>query len=76
MRLELIVKQALELARCDGLFNEAGDCACLASDLAPCGSPNLECRVGVKRECDCGDHDFHVVAAPEPIERLVREIVE
>lgn len=35
----------------DGLYNEAAGCACLLSDLAPCGEMSMECRAGYKHDC-------------------------
>jgi len=35
----------------DGLYNKDAGCACLLSDLAPCGEMGMECRAGYKRDC-------------------------
>lgn len=61
MILRQLVGAALAKRGYDGLYNEAGECACLADDLAPCGHPNLDCVAGKRAPCDCGEHDFHVV---------------
>lgn len=60
MTLQQLVKDALMRGGYDGLYNEAGDCACEATDLAPCSRPSLECRPGYRAPCECGDHDFHI----------------
>lgn len=44
----------------DGLSNNDLDCACAASDLAPCGDICLDCEPGDKIACDCGEHDWHI----------------
>jgi hypothetical protein len=43
-----IVKQYLEINKnnYDGLCNDSGECACLKSDLAPCGNMAQECMPG------------------------------
>ena len=61
LTLRQLVVAALAAQGCDGLYNEAGECSCLADDLAPCGHPNLDCAPGYRVPCDCGEHDFHVV---------------
>ena len=61
MTLADLVQAGLRARGYDGLFNDAAECACLVDDLAPCGQPGLECRAGVRAECDCGEHDFRVV---------------
>lgn len=60
-----MVKAQLEAGGFDGLFNPNPDCcACLLTDLAPCGEVFQGCRAGYKQPCppDCGDHDWHVGA--------------
>ena len=57
-----IVKAYLEANGYDGLYNEWGECACLVSDLAPCALISTDCAAGMKGPCDCGDHDWHIVA--------------
>ncbi len=44
----------------DGLYNEAGECACELALLVPCEALNAECSPGIKTTCDCGDHDWHI----------------
>jgi hypothetical protein len=44
----------------DGLCNE--DCACDFENLVPCGDMRGDCTLGYQVPCDCGDHDFHIVA--------------
>lgn len=47
----------------DGLYNLAGECACLVSDLAPCSNLDADhCHPGYRAPCDCGEGcDFHIV---------------
>ena len=59
-----IVQKYLREGKYDGLFSsDDNGCACANDDLFPCGEQSgiLECRVGKKAPCDCGDHDFHIV---------------
>ena len=46
----------------DGLYSEF-ECACDINDLASCDQLMLDCTVGYKQPCDCGEHDFHIGAA-------------
>lgn len=46
----------------DGLCNSDGECACRVDDLAPCAALCEECEPGHLAPCDCGDHDWHIVA--------------
>ena len=55
-----IVRAHLKQNGFDGLSNEDGECACIFSDLAPCGEMSQKCRAGYRRLCDCGDHDYHI----------------
>lgn len=57
-----MVREFLEREGYAGLFNENGDCACLARFLAPCDQMSEECEAGYFEECpaDCGEHDFHI----------------
>jgi hypothetical protein len=57
----------LRLAGYDGLYFQAGECACKVDDLYPCGERQEDCRPGVLGPCpsDCGDHDWHIVKRPE-----------
>ena len=60
-----IVRKHLECEGYDGLFNEAGECACLKEDLAPCGCMNELCEEGYRVDCtgcewDNGPH-WHIV---------------
>ena len=45
----------------DGLCDSDGECACTLDDLAPFGELSAECCPGHYAQCDCGDHDFHIV---------------
>ena len=45
----------------DGLCDSDGECACALDDLAPCGELSADCCPGHYAQCDCGDHDFHIV---------------
>jgi hypothetical protein len=53
----------------DGLYSDS-ECACLVSDLFPCGEVFSDCIAGYKGPCsgaDCGadgDCDFHVGPTP------------
>lgn len=57
-----IVKKHLEEHGFDGLFNSDGECACLASELAPCGGEIADCEPGYRVDgCTCGQGcDFHI----------------
>ena len=60
--IEEIVCAWLQKNGYDGLYNNVGECACLVDDLAPCGHLNTEdCEPGYRINCDCGDHDFHII---------------
>lgn len=50
-----LVKQGLAAGGYDGLFDEDGECACLADDLFPCYEVNPNCIAGYKVPCGCGD---------------------
>ena len=62
----------------DGLVQEDGECACLLSDLSPCGDMLPRCRAGHRVECDANVHEddrpngcegkcaFHVVIGKRP----------
>lgn len=63
--MDLIIK-ALEDGGYDGLYSSS-ECACLLSDLMPCGECCCNCSPGYLAECDCGDHDFHIV--PKKVEQ-------
>ena len=65
MNLKEIVKKYLKDHGYDGLFDRDGECACETDDLFPCDNPSAFCRPGYKELCDCGDHDFHIVAKKE-----------
>ena len=59
---EQIIKTYLTNNGYDGLFYE-DECACLSSDLAPCGHIQTDCKPGHRMDCDCGeDCNFHVGA--------------
>ena len=53
--VRLFVIDAIQAAGADGLLNAAGDCACLLRDLAPCDCMSLDCQIGYRRMCSCGD---------------------
>jgi len=42
----------------DGLYFP-GECACKVDDLYPCGE-RCDCKPGVLKPCDCGEHDWHI----------------
>jgi hypothetical protein len=42
----------LRSAGYDGLYNTAGECACKADDLYPCGERGPDCAPGVLKPCD------------------------
>jgi hypothetical protein len=69
MRVIDMITQYLNEHGYDGLFNARDDCACKTGEIEPCGSVNTEqCRAGYCAPCDCGDHDYHIVAEkPEPV---------
>jgi len=58
-----MVKAALIGGGYDGLVASAGECACIVTDLAPCGEIQDSCIAGYLAPCpdDCRDHDFHIV---------------
>lgn len=64
-----IVEEHLRANGFDGLFNTCAECACEASDLAPCGQFGADCQPGVRVGCTCGEEcAFHIVpkrATPE-----------
>lgn len=74
MMVKEIVKCAIIQEGFDGLFNDDGECGCSVDQLFICGNPQLDCEMGIKAKCDCGDHDFHIVpgiphvrgSAPDP----------
>lgn len=49
----------------DGLYNSDGECACKLGELIPCDSCFADCQPGHLAPCDCGDHDWHIVADSE-----------
>ena len=54
-----IVKEYLIQNGYDGLYNTAGECACLIEDLTPCSEVCSDYESGYKGLCLCGgDHDF------------------
>lgn len=56
-----IVQEYLVANGLDGLYNESSECACLASDLAPCCGVIDACLAGYRTPCDCGEGcDFHI----------------
>lgn len=57
-----VVAQWLEDNGYDGLYSDCGDCGCTLPDLYPCGDLSLHCQPGYRAPCDCGDHDWHIVA--------------
>jgi hypothetical protein len=64
MTVKELVATYLREHNYDGLWNPDGECACLASDLCPCGEPMDRCEPGHKTPCDCGEHDWHIAAKP------------
>jgi len=69
MTVRDIIQEYLKKNGYDGLYNEAGDCACLVDDLMPCtaceGVYVDDCEPGYKTPCDCGGHDWHISANKE-----------
>lgn len=59
-----IVEAHLRANGYDGLVSEDRECACLVSDLAPCGEMMETCVAGYRVPCYCGEHDYHV--GPQP----------
>ena len=58
-----IIKEYLIQNGYDGLYNTAGECACLVEDLAPCSESCLDCEPGYRGPCLCGgDHDFDLTS--------------
>jgi len=50
----------------DGLGNSNCGCACLKSDIAPCGEINGDCRAGYKKLCtDECDHEGYDSSDPK-----------
>ena len=66
LTLKEIASAAIRAMGLDGLVSVRGNCACLISDLMPCGEPSPHCEAGHRTECDgsgCdGDCDFHITA--------------
>jgi len=63
MDVKTMVRYFLQTKLFDGLFCEAGDCACVIDDIAPCGECLSEnCEAGYLAPCppDCGEHDWHI----------------
>ena len=60
MDVHEIVKKYLQTAGYDGLVEEHGDCACLSTDLAPCGEMKQGCVAGHRVDCHSGCN-FHIV---------------
>ena len=65
-----LVRRYLEGSGFDGLFNEAGQCACDTEDLAPCGEMSGDCELGYKATpeqadalgaCTDDDADWYIV---------------
>lgn len=51
----------------DGLYSDAGGCACSTDDLMPCDEPGTRCKPGYKIPCVCGEGcDFDISATPAP----------
>ena len=66
-----IIQHYLQTHGYDGLYEVGGECGCLAEDLVPCDSPNLECQPGIMVEgCTCGAGcRWHIVPRPDTKER-------
>ena len=64
-----IVSDWLKSHGYDGLFNGDGNCACLLSDLFPCGDPRDDCEAGYRVPCDgtceSGKCDWHISRTKE-----------
>ncbi len=62
MTVRDIIAAAIVEGGWDGLYSPSGECACFLDDLAPCGEPQADCRVGVRAPCppECGEHDWHI----------------
>ena len=57
-----IVAEWLKENGYDGLVDEDMECACLVSELMPCGEPKPGCMAGYKKEVDPSTgYDFCVV---------------
>jgi hypothetical protein len=50
-----ILRDHMAGAKCTGLYNIIGECACSIDDLAPCGGIQEDCRPGSWRTCNCGE---------------------
>ena len=64
-----IVREYLVARGYDGLYSESGECACLHSDLAPCGCVQVDCRPGYRATCQpdaeercesCSEGGWHI----------------
>jgi len=61
-----MVGDYLDAQEFDGLYNEDGECGCLAGELSPGSCMQADCRAGYMGPCDpenCvadGNCDFHV----------------
>jgi hypothetical protein len=53
--VRLILEDAIKAVGADGVFNADAQCACLVGDLAPCDQMGLDCQIGYRRICSCGD---------------------
>ena len=56
-----VIEDAMDLGGYDGLVSVNADCSCLKSELAPCGYPQMDCSLGYRVPCSCGEGcDFHI----------------
>ncbi len=65
MDVREIIREYLIENHYDGLYlenhNIEDSCGCEINNLCPCDGMDIElCRAGIKHECNCGFHDFHI----------------
>jgi hypothetical protein len=53
--VQMVLVDAIQAVGGDGLLNTDGACACLLDDLAPCDCLSVECEIGYRRMCSCGE---------------------
>lgn len=71
MRVIEIVKQHLVANGFDGLYLPYDECACLVSDLQPCGDDFSGCKAGYKSDDPQSPGDWTISGA-RPVERDTR----
>ena len=69
MTVKEIIEKYLLDNNYDGLFNDDAECACEIENLFPCDCIGKDCQSGYRVPCNCGDHDWHMVAK-KPIEKI------